>query len=220
MIFFGARLSFAALNDAVDRFAAGLQKLGVAPGDRVALFMPNCPQYAIAYFAAWRIGAIVVPCNPLYVAREIEHQLQDAGARVAVVLSSFYPLLRQVRANTPLREVIVANIKEYFPPPLRAAFTVLKEKSEGHYVELDGESDTYWFQDVLRTATAVPAPVRVSLDDTACLLYTGGTTGVPKGAELTHGNLLVNAMQCQCGCAPSPPASLCWRRCLLATATA
>ena len=197
LIFFNRKVSYKELNDAVDRFAAGLQKLGVARGDRVAVYMPNCPQYVIAYYGALRAGAIIVPCNPLYVARELEHQLKDAGTRVMVVLSSFYHTIQEIRANTPLEQVIVTNIKEYFPLHLRAAFTLLKEKREGHYVDISADADTIWFQDFLSEAPEVPAPVRPGMDDTACLLYTGGTTGVPKGAELTHRNLLVNAMQCQ-----------------------
>lgn len=197
LVFFNARMTFKELNDAVDRFAAGLQKMGVARGDRVALYMPNCPQYVIAYYGVLRAGAVVVPCNPLYVAREIRQQIVDAGATVAVVLSSFYNTLREVRAETPLETVIVANIKEYFPTVLRTAFTLLKEKKEGHYVDLTDEADTISFGDFMQSAPQVAAPVRISLDDTACLLYTGGTTGTPKGAELTHRNLLVNAMQCQ-----------------------
>jgi len=197
IVFFGHKLSFKELNDAVDRFAAGLQKLGVARGDRVAVYMPNCPQYVIAYYGVLRAGAIIVPCNPLYVARELEHQLKDAGARVIVVLSSFYRTVKEIRANTPLEQVIVTSIKEYFPIHLKTAFTLLKEKREGHYVDLSSEPDTVWFQDFLGEAPEVPAPVRADMDDTACLLYTGGTTGIPKGAELTQRNLLVNAVQCQ-----------------------
>ena len=125
-IYFGSRLTYRALNEAVDRFAAGLQQLGVVKGDRVALHLPNCPQYAIAYYGALRAGAIAVPCNPLYVARELQHQLIDSGAKVAVVLSSFYNTLQSVRASTPLEHVIVANIKDYFPVGLKAAFTLLK----------------------------------------------------------------------------------------------
>jgi len=197
IIFFDHKLTFKELNDAVDRFAAGLQKLGVARGDRVAIFMPNCPQFVIAYYGTLRVGGIVVPCNPLYVARELEHQLNDAGAKVMVALSSFYPTVREIRHKTPLEYVIVANIKEYFPPHLKALFTLLKEKKEGHYVDLSQEEDAIGFQDFLAAAPPVPAPVRVQMEDTACLLYTGGTTGVPKGAELSQRNLLVNAMQCQ-----------------------
>jgi long-chain acyl-CoA synthetase len=196
LIFFDKKVSFQELNDAVDRFAAGLQKLGVGQGDRVAVYMPNCPQFVIAYYGILRAGAIVVPCNPLYVARELQHQLTDAGARVIVVLSSFYHTIQEIRDNTPLEYAIVANIKEYFPAHLRALFTLLKEKKEGHYLDLTDEPDTIWFSEFIREAPPVPAPVRAQLDDTACLLYTGGTTGVPKGAELTQGNLLVNAMQC------------------------
>ncbi|MCC7357827.1 MAG: AMP-binding protein, partial [Anaerolineales bacterium] len=103
MLFKGARLSYREYNRAVNRFAAGLQKLGVEPGDRVALHLPNCPQYAIAYYAVLRIGGIVVPCNPLYQSRELAHQLNDSGAEVLVTLSSLYPLVKGVRGQTHLR---------------------------------------------------------------------------------------------------------------------
>jgi long-chain acyl-CoA synthetase len=197
LVFFGARIAFRDINDAVDRFAAGLQKLGLARGERVALFMPNCPQYVIAYYGTLRAGGVIVPCNPLYVARELEHQLNDAGAKIMVVLSSFYRTVKEIRAHTALEYTIVASIKDYFPPTLKIAFSLLKERKEGHYVDLSEEADTAWFHDFMATAPDTPAPVRVALEDTACLLYTGGTTGTPKGAELTQRNLLANAIQCQ-----------------------
>lgn len=111
-----ARLTYQQLDQLVDRFVAALQKLDLRKGDRVALYLPNCPQYLIGYFGALRAGAIVVPCNPLYVARELEHQLNDAGATIILCLSSFYPVVKSIRANTRLQHVIVTNIKEYFTP--------------------------------------------------------------------------------------------------------
>jgi len=196
-IFKGARLTYRELNELVDRFAAGLQKLGVKKGDRVAIHLPNCPQFPISYYAILRAGGTVVPCNPMYVAREMEHQLSDSGAEVIITLSAFYPLIKQIRDKTKLRHVIVAKIKTYLPGLLRLLFTLAKEKKEGHAVDISGDANTYWFQDVLAEATAKPTPVDLDWDDTAVLMYTGGTTGVSKGAELTHKNILVNAMQCK-----------------------
>jgi long-chain acyl-CoA synthetase len=196
-IFKDAKLTFRELNEAVDRFAAALQGLGVKKGDRVAIHLLNTPQFPIAYYAALRIGGIVVPCNPIYTAREIRHQLQDSGAEIIVTLSLMYPLVKQIRAETKLRHVIVANIKTYLPPILKLLFTLLKEKKGGHRVDISGDADTYRFTDLLAQASAKPQPVEITWDDTAVLMYTGGTTGVSKGAQLTHKNILANAVQCK-----------------------
>src|SRR2546428_2433517 len=118
-VFFGAALSYRVLRILVDRFAGALHRLGVQPGDRVSLHLPNCPQFLVAYYGALRAGAVVVPFNPLYVEREIEHQLIDSGADVAVTLDVIYPPPADARPRTPLREVIVTSINAYLPPPLR-----------------------------------------------------------------------------------------------------
>jgi long-chain acyl-CoA synthetase len=186
-------LSYRQLDDAVNRFAAAMQKLGVKKGDRVAMFMPNCPQLVIAYYGTMRAGGIAVPGNFLYTADEMEHQLNDAGAQIVVTLSSYYKKLAGLRANTRLRHIVVTNIKEYFPPLLRLLFTLAREKKEGHRVEL-ASGDDFWFQSLLSQARFTPEPVAVEPDDTACLIYTGGTTGVPKGAALTHRNVVSNAV--------------------------
>jgi long-chain acyl-CoA synthetase len=125
IIFKGRQLTFGELNHAVNQFAAGLQQIDVKKGDRVAIHLPNCPQFPIAYFGILRAGAIVVPCNPLYTAYEMTRQLNDAGAEVILTLSSTYPLIRHIRSATTLRKVIVAKIKTYFPPVLKLLFTVL-----------------------------------------------------------------------------------------------
>jgi len=184
-----ASLTYRELNDAVNRFAAGLQRKGVKKGDRVAIMLPNCPQFIIAAYATWRVGGIVVCCNPLYVAREVEHLLNDSGTETIVVMSSLYERVRSIRANTGLRQVIVTNIKEYFPGLLKFLFALTKEKKEGHKVDISGDADTYWFQDIIRTAQARLRPVEVIPGDIATLIYTGG----PKGAQLTHRNLVSNA---------------------------
>ncbi len=187
-----AKLSYKQLNEQVNRLANALTAMGVKKGDRVALYLPNCPQYIIGYYAILKIGAIVAPNNPLYVPRELEFQLNDAGAETIVCLSRFYPNVQKVRATTKLRNVIVTNVKEYFPPVLKTLFTLAVEKKEGHRVTLDlGDR---WFQDVLAAAPSTRPNVEVKPEDTAVLLYTGGTTGVPKAAEITHKNLVANAL--------------------------
>jgi long-chain acyl-CoA synthetase len=156
----------------------------------VALFLPNCPQFVIAFLAAARIGAIGVPFNPLYSARETEYQLKDCGAKVMVVLDRFFPIIQQVRSKTGLTHVIVSRIKEYFPPLLWTLYTLTKERKLPRVDLAEGDR---WFPSLLREGT--PAAVAVDAGETAVLLYTGGTTGVSKGVELSHRNLLVNTEQ-------------------------
>ena len=196
-IFQDAKLTYAQLNQLADRFAAALQQLGVKKGDRVAIYLANSPQYPIAYYGALRAGAIVVPFNPLYAAPEVEHQLQDSGAETILAMSRFYPIVKKVRANTALKRVIVTNIKEYFPPVLKLLFTVAKEKHDGDRQDISGDANTYWLQDLMSKAPAKPTPVEVKPSDTAVFLYTGGTTGVPKGAELAHSSVMANAVMCR-----------------------
>lgn len=197
LIFKGARLTYRELYRLINRFAAGLQQLGVKPGDRVAVHLPNCPQFIIAYYAIQSLGAVVVPCNPIYQAHEMTYQLRDSGARVILTLSNTYPLIRQIRKDTPLEHVIVAQIKTYFPAFLRALFELGAEKARGHKVEIAGDARTYWFTDVLKKAAPAPKPVPTDPSDLAILMYTGGTTGVSKGAMLTHHNLVTNIYQCK-----------------------
>jgi long-chain acyl-CoA synthetase len=196
-IFLNHKMSYKELNELADRFAAALRQLGVKKGDRVAIYMANCPQFVASFYGALKAGAIAVTFNPLYAAREVEHQLKDSGAETIVVQSRFYPIVKQVRANTALKHVIVTNIKEYFPPLVKLLFTLFREKKEGDAQDISGDANTYWFQELLSRAPAKPTPVDVMPSDTACLLYTGGTTGVPKGAQLTHRNLMSNAMGCR-----------------------
>jgi long-chain acyl-CoA synthetase len=190
-----APMGYRQLHALTLRFAAALQGLGVEKGDRVAIHLVNCPQFVIAYYATLMAGAIAVPCNPVYVARELEHQINDSGAKVIVTLSLTYPLVKQIRAATQLEHVIVTNIKEYFPGLLKFLFGVATEKKEGHFQDISGDADTYWFQDLLAQAAEEPKAVDVKPDDTGVLMYTGGTTGVSKGARLTHRNLVANAIQ-------------------------
>jgi long-chain acyl-CoA synthetase len=196
-IFFNARLTYRELSELADRFAAGLQSLGVKKGDRVALVLPNSPQFVVAFYGALRAGAVVVPTNPLYTPREMAHQLNATGAQVVVVLSRMYPVVKGIAAQTPgVRHVVVTNIKEYMPALLRTLFTLAREKKDGHRADTSGDQRVRQFADVLRIA-AQPAPVAVAPADLATLLATGGTTGVPKFAMLSHRALVANALQCR-----------------------
>src|ERR1700682_5104677 len=194
--FFGRSITYRELDGAANRFANALLALGVSKGDRVALLMPNCPQMVIAYYGALRAGAVVVPTSPLYVESELEHQLADAEASVVVCLSSMFGKVQAVRPRLPaLQHVIVTNIKDYFPTRLRLLFSLSKERKDGHHVNLPSDGQTYWRQRLCSRAQAIAPGIVVRADDLALLQYTGGTTGVAKGAMLTHRNLIANTLQ-------------------------
>ncbi|MGH2542564.1 MAG: long-chain-fatty-acid--CoA ligase, partial [Ardenticatenaceae bacterium] len=196
LIFFNNKVTYKALDDAVTEFAAGLQGLGLQKGDRVAIYIPNSPQFVIAYFGILRAGGVVVPSNIQYVPRELEHQFNDSGAKFVVALSKFYDNVKQVRGKTPVEHVIVTNIKEYFPKVTGVLFTLFKEKKDGHAINISEDRGTHWFKDLLEMGRLRGfQPVETSPRDLAVLGYTGGTTGIPKGAMLTHHNLVANVQQ-------------------------
>ena len=195
-IFFTRKRSYKSISDAAWRFANGLRRLGVKTGDRVALVLPNSPQFVIAFYGALRAGAVVVPCNPLYTAPELQHQLADSGATVVVVLSRLYPVVRAARANTSVEHAIVTNIKEEMPPVLRVLFTLAKEKKDGHRQQFAGDPGAISMSQVL-SAPSDPFDAGTGPDDVAVLQYTGGTTGVSKAAMLSHRALVANTLQCR-----------------------
>ena len=172
-IFAGQKASYREFNEQVGRFATALAKLGVTKGDRVAVMAPNCPQYVISYYALLKIGAIVVQTNPMYTKREVEHQLQDSGAELMVVYDALYPTVAAIRANTKLEKVILFSL--------------------GQEHSLEGD-DIYRFDKLLAETPNQPPEVDIDLyEDVAVFQYTGGTTGVSKGAMLTHANVMCNA---------------------------
>ena len=120
---------------------------GIRKGDRVALLLPNCPQFLIAEIGAWKAGATVLPLNPLYTAGELREPLTNAGVEVVVTLTPFYRRLKDIQHETTVKRVIATSIKEYLPPLLRVLFTLFKEKKDGHRIEL--EPGDQWFQDCL-----------------------------------------------------------------------
>lgn len=194
-IFYNARLSYEELKEQVDAFAHSLEQLGVEKGCRVAIMMPNTPQMVIAYYAALKIGGIVVQTNPLYKENELRHQLQDSGAKVIISLDMLYPTIQKVRNETYLEHVILSNIKDYLAFPLTLLYPI-KERKEGK-VKIPAGENILWFKDLLersRGKKAEPANINHK-EDLALIQYTGGTTGISKGAMLTHFNLVANIYQ-------------------------
>ncbi|MDR7532173.1 MAG: long-chain fatty acid--CoA ligase [Armatimonadota bacterium] len=191
--FFGRTLRYRALRGLVDRFAGGLVRLGLRPGDRVSLHLPNCPQFVIACYGVLKAGGVVVPCNPLYTPREVAEQLADCGATWAITLDLFADRVLAARPADALARVVVTRIHDFFPPVLRALYPV-RARRHGQWPALPTDPRVVRFTDLLRGAP-VQHPAAQAPDDLAVLLYTGGTTGAPKGAMLTHANLVANAYQ-------------------------
>ena len=193
LLFEGARVSWAELDRLSDAFAAALSDLGVATGDRVALILPNCPQFLIAEFGAWKLGAIVAPLNPVYTEQELSTLLASSGAKVVVVLTRYYERVKAYQPRTAVERVIATNIKEYLKPLTRLLFTAFKEKEEGDRVALrDGDLA---FAELLRRDPARRTPRHVRPEHDATILPSGGTTGIPKGVVGSHHNMVVAGLQ-------------------------
>jgi long-chain acyl-CoA synthetase len=204
--YYGTRLTYLQLASLIERFARALVRLGIKRGDRISICLPNTPQFPIAFYGALKAGAVVVPTNPLYTPPELEHQLKDAGARAIVMLDQFYPAFAPIRERTPVEHVILTNIADYFPPLLAFGYKVVQAREQRGKPKVDmkafrAQSGNHTFKEIIDPAQgrygfevfALPEPA--APDDTAVLQYTGGTTGVPKGAMLSHQNLAANAAQ-------------------------
>jgi len=196
LLFKGAKMGYRELEHLSDSFAAALVELGVRPGDRVALCLPNCPQFLIAEFGVWKAGAIACPFNPLYSDREMEDALSATGAETVVVLNRLYEKLKGVQPRTAVKRFVATGIKEYLPRSLRLAYTLLKEKKEGEHITVrDGD---VCLADLLARHRGAPRPnVRVSLDEPAVILMSGGTTGTPKGVVGAHRGMVIAGLQLQ-----------------------
>jgi long-chain acyl-CoA synthetase len=194
LIFKGRTISYAELDQLSNAFAAALVDLGVKKGQRVALLIPNSPQAVIAQLGAWKAGAIVCPINSLYTATELEFAFREVEAETVVVLTPFYQKVKALQERCGLKRVITTNIKDHLSLPLQILFTLLKEKKEGHWIEL--QPGDYSMSELLkRYAQAARPAVTVTAQDPAVLLFSGGTTGKPKAALGAHQSLLICAMQ-------------------------
>jgi long-chain acyl-CoA synthetase len=194
------RLTYRQLKEEAERFAGAMAAMGVGKGDRVGLLLPNCPQFVVAWFGLQRLGAVPVGNNPLYTQRELAHQLEDAGVEILVALDLLYPLAGAVRDAVGLKTVIVTTVGDYLGFPINK-LAPLKQKREARHegrpwppVPQDAEV-TRWSDLMRGTYPELPTLEVDAVDDVAALVYTGGTTGLSKGAMLTHHNLVSNALQ-------------------------
>ena len=195
-IFKGAVITYKEMNAITDSIAAALVDMGVKKGDRVGMFMPNTPQFVMAYFGILKAGGVVVATNPLYTAPEIEHQASDAGIEVMFVMTNFYKTIKKAQPNTKIKKLIVTNLKETLPPVLRVLFTLAKEKKGGFRIEGELGEGEVWMKDLLTKYKGAPRPaLEIGPDDTAMFQYSGGTTGVSKGAVAMHRNVVANTLQ-------------------------
>ncbi|MCA9948307.1 MAG: long-chain fatty acid--CoA ligase [Anaerolineales bacterium] len=196
IVYQGNRINYYDLNALANDVAAALAASGFKHGDRAVVYMANLPQFIIAYFGILKAGGIVIATNPLYSERELEHQLHDCGAETVFVMTPYYKLLKKVqkKGTTNVKRIIATNVKEYLPWTKRILFSQFKEKKGGHRVDID--SSDMKFQDFIALGKQSPKiQTKVSPEDTALLQYTGGTTGLSKGAIAVHRNLAANTRQ-------------------------
>jgi long-chain acyl-CoA synthetase len=193
----GRTMTYAQLDAQTRDFAAWLQAVGMDKGDRIAIMLPNTLQYPIALFGALRAGLIVVNTNPLYTARELQHQLEDCGAAAILVLENFAHVVQEVAPHTRLQKVLVTAAGDFlgFPKSMIVNYVVRRRRKQVPEWHIPGAID---FREALRAGRKLPLnPVAVGPEDIAFLQYTGGTTGVAKGAMLTHGNVSSNILQAE-----------------------
>ncbi|UOE45767.1 long-chain-fatty-acid--CoA ligase [Agromyces larvae] len=194
--FFGRETTYADLGAQIERAAEGLRLLGVQKGDPVAIVLPNCPQHIVAFYAVLRLGAIVVEHNPLYTPRELRHQFEDHGARVAIAWDKTVETIQGFPADVAVPTVVSVDVTRAMPFATRAALRlpIAKARESRDALTTKVRGTVRWEQ-LVEADPIDPHIFTPGVDDVALIQYTSGTTGNPKGATLTHGNLLANAAQ-------------------------
>jgi long-chain acyl-CoA synthetase len=190
VIFYGREITYRELNEASDRFANYLLQQGVKKGDRVGLFLFNCPQYYIAHYGSWKIGAIIAPCSPMFKEMELEYELNDAGVETLVTLDILYSVAAKILEKTSVKRVITTSFHDFLPEEPTLPLTDMMKAPKNL---IPGTVD---LMDILSNADSTPPDIDVKLDDIALLQYTGGTTGLPKGAMLTQFAALFKSATC------------------------
>ena len=194
LTFGGSKITYQELDHFVDRFASALFKLGVRKGDRVALLLPNCPQMVIAFYGIFRLGAVAVPANLMYQECEISYQIENAGAETLIVLDLLFSRVSAVKDQTNIKNIVITSIKDYLPPLKKVLYPLFQIKGD-HKVRVGKGTGVFSFKDLITGGSPDPPSVTISPGDTAILQYSGGTTGISKGAELTHSNIVSNTIQ-------------------------
>src|SRR2546421_2265393 len=194
--FYGKSISYRDLDAAADRFAAGLRRIGVLPGDLVSLVLPNTPHFIVAFFAVLGTGGIVVQANPLYTPRELESLWTDAGVETVVTLDLFWHNVSKARANAGVKRVVVCDVGEFLKVPLRQLYPIKKRrdlKKQGHWpLDIPQEAGIHRFADLARTPAGPPPPTPGSPADVGGPLYNRGTNRAPQKALLTKRKLIAH----------------------------
>jgi long-chain acyl-CoA synthetase len=194
LLFQGYKVTFQQLKEMVDRFATALDGFGVKKGDRVAILLPNLIPCVVAYYGILKVGGIAVMNNPLYSDRELKHQFNDSGAKLLITLDLLGNRMIDLRPETGVKEIIYTSIGDYLPFPKSLLFPLVAKKKK-LAADVKAASDLYKWKEVIASNDPKPPQVSLSFSDVAMYQYTGGTTGVSKGAILTHGNLSKQAQQ-------------------------
>ncbi len=194
LIFYGKKISYRELKELSDKFARALQEFGIQKGDRIFLLLPNCPQFVIAFYGAMKIGAVPIPFNPLYSAEELKYFFHDAEPRIVLSLDTFYDKVQEAAKVTPqIEKIIVTSIADYFPSFQRAMGKLFKK------IPSPQCPNAVSFLDFIKESEPKYNPVQINpKEDIAVIIYTGGTTGEPKGVMLTHFNILSNMTAVDC----------------------
>jgi len=194
LYYMGTPFTFKQLDEMSNRFANLLKKIGLKKGDTVGINLPNLPAYYIGLLGVQKAGCVLTGVSPLLTAEELNHQLKDSGARVLVTLDALYPRVIKGIDGTQLKAIVFTGIADYLSPVLATMGKLLKKIPTGKVLPIPG-MEIYHFKEVMKSMPATPVAEKMSMDDTCVMQYTGGTTGLPKGAELTHRNMTSQMFQ-------------------------